>query len=416
MKKFFKSLALASIAMAGMLVSSCQIDDIVTAFVPGDAVATIEVTVTNGLTGENITSQAEISGSSDGNQAIQREGNVLTLKGKAISKQNVTVVAKYGAYEGQTVVHINSALAGSTAKYAATVIIVPAEAAVATITVSVVDSETGEDVTAEAELSATSDVAGQLIEKAGNVLTLKGAKEFNGVPEQNVKVVAKYNDNEADRTVRVNYLRAGLANYAVTIILGDGPVPPVVETSYSCTPVSDEIVDEIVGTFYPSHQASHSHDGKNWAFNETEFILNAKFNWLACYGSEGAGMMPAGEDVIRPEEIVTLLAFWNTLNVFTYKEEEVEITFPVSAFAMYTLVGTQFLSEKVYNVTRWEKIDGVEQDPVVIGKITVPSIDTMVTPLEAPIPGHEGHYHEGHGHADTHGYSNNAGGGIVWGD
>lgn len=413
MKKFFKSLALASIAMAGMLVSSCQIDDIITAFVPGDAVATIEVTVTNGLTGEDITSKAQLSASSDGNQAIEVAGNVLTLKGKAISKQKVTVVAKCDGYEGQTEVQINPLLAGGVAKYAASITIIPAEAAVATITVKVL-TEAGDDVTSQSEISATSD-GSQAVEKAGNVLTIKGSKEFNGVAEQNVKVVAKYDDKTAENTVHVNYLRAGEAKYAVTIVVdGTLPPPPVVEVSYTCNMVSYDIVDELVGKFSPSHQAGHSHDGSIWAYNATEFILKAKFNWNAYYGTVEVGLMQGAD--IRDEEIPTLNSFFNALNVITYKEEQVEVEFPISAFAMYTVFGTQFLSEKVYNVTRWETIGGVEQDPVVIGKISVYAVDTQVEYMEKAVPGHEGHYHEGHGHADTHGYSNNAGGGIVWGD
>lgn len=323
MKKFFKSLALASIAMAGMLVSSCQVDDIVTAFVPNAAVATIKVTVTDAVNGTDITSVAELSASSTGNQVLEREGNVFTLKGnKNLSAQTVTITATYNGVTGTDEVKINALLAG------------------------------------------------------------------------------------------------GLAEYKAHVLVGKitPPTPPEpdVVTSYALNLVGYDNTD-IVGTFQPSHQQGHSHSGSIWAFNETEFILNAKFNWHAIYGVYEVAGMP-DQSKMRESENITFNAFYNALNNITAEEEDIEVVFPISAFAMYTIVGTITDTVKSYEVVREESVDGTVLPPVVIGTIKVKSYSTQVEYKEQAVPGHEGHYHEGHGHADTHGYSNNAGGGIVWGD
>lgn len=322
MKKFFKSLATASIAMVGMLVSSCQIDDITTAFVPTEAVATIKVTVTDAVNGTDITSEAVIEASSDANLVVKVEGNLLTLKGNpSLSEQHVTVSATYKGVTGTDVVLVNKLLAGGKAEYKSTVLV-------------------------------------------GKI-----------VP----------------------------------------PTPdPHVVTTYACIGGETKVEMTVEGTFDPSHQAGHGHDGKVWAYNQTEFILDAKFMWEAESGNLEVAAMPTGD--IREGENGTLYAFYNALNVDNYSKDKVEVLYQVSAFAMYTVTATKTLYSKTYKVVRYETIDEEEQPEVVIGTITVFSVTTQCEPIETAIPGHEGHYHAGAGHADVHGYSKNAGGGIVWGE
>ena len=55
-------------------------------------------------------------------------------------------------------------------------------------------------------------------------------------------------------------------------------------------------------------------------------------------------------------------------------------------------------------------------EAIAIGEITVHSVEyDSIQAEEAAIPGHEGHYHQGHGHEHGHG-AENAGGGIIWAD
>lgn len=324
MKKFFKILALASIAMVGMLVSSCQVDDIETAFVPNAAKATILVRVYDQATGYDVTQVSQITTSSSGNQALEdkgydaeKEGWVFELNGnKALSAQKVTVTA---TYKGDT---------------------------------------------------ATDEVDVRAILPGGHV---------------------KY----------MSY---------VFVAEHPGPTP---EIYYNMQFAGNEDVETITGTFNPRDHKGHSHDGSVWAFNETEFILNAKFNWVDSFGVFEVAPMPTPE--MRSDEWLILQGFTANIekNIVEFEEE---VEFPISAFAMYTLVGSQFVSSKNYEVYRYETIGEEVLEPVLIGTISAFDVATQVEYMEQSIPGHEGHYHEGHGLPDTHGYSNNAGGGIVWGE
>ena len=325
MKKFFKSLALASIAMVGMLVSSCQVDDIVTAFEPNAATALILVRVYDQATGYDVTAASQITASSSANMAPanefyspEDEAYVFEYKGnKALSAMKVTIAATYKGDTATDEVDVRAVLPGGKAKYPSYVF------------------------------------------------------------------VAEH----------------------------PGPTP---EIKYSLERGETELGEPIVGTFNPRSHESHAHDGSVWAFNESEFMLNAKFNWNYQFGI--TEIAPLAGPEMTSDEWTLLQGFIQTTIPYWYNEGEELTEFSISAFAMYTLIGTKTVDYTHYDFVRYETVGEEVLPPVTIATVTVTKVNTQVDYKESAMPGHEGHYHYGHGHSDVHGYSNNAGGGIVWGD
>lgn len=126
MKRFFKSLAFASAALAGFLMTSCTVEEIKTTFEPSAAEATIEVSVFDAANGVDVTSSATINQpTSTGSNSISVKGNVITITGNyAIAEQTVTFTATYaGVTSAPVSVPVNSLLAGGVAKYAALAIV-----------------------------------------------------------------------------------------------------------------------------------------------------------------------------------------------------------------------------------------------------------------------------------------------------
>ena len=124
MKKLFQTLALVSLATAGMIVSSCEVENISTTFEPSPAVTTVTVTVYDIANGsKDVSSEAKIT--TDINSAnVSINGNVITITGTpAISAQKFNVFASLGNSNGSTPVSISAVLAGGQADYAATVLI-----------------------------------------------------------------------------------------------------------------------------------------------------------------------------------------------------------------------------------------------------------------------------------------------------
>lgn len=327
MKKFFKILALASIAMVGMLVSSCQVDDIVTAFEPNAATSTILVKVYDQATGNYVTQASQITASNTANLAIaneyynaEKDEYVIEYKGnKALSAMTVTVSATY--------------------------------------------------------------------------------KDYTGIDEFDVRAV----------------LPGGHAIVPSVVLIAEHP-GPTPEIWYSLERGETEEGEPVVGTFNPRGHEGHSHDGSVWAINETEFALIAKFNWSYQYGTPKSEIRQLPTPEMRDDEWTLLQGYISTNIPDWYEEGEMEEEFKISAFAMYTLFATQTVDWTHYDFVRYETVGEEVLPPVTIATLEVPRISTQWEYMEKAIPGHEGHYHEGHGLPDTHGYSNNAGGGIVWGE
>lgn len=188
---------------------------------------------------------------------------------------------------------------------------------------------------------------------------------------------------------------------------------------YDFTPYEPE-TKVVVGNFFSTHghatfpypyshaQIGHGHgegDG-NWLVNETEFMLETTVKYDATYGQK----VDVAYDMTKISmaefrKLKDLEKLYNT----GVNTEEKTLDIKVSAFAMYTAYATKTTISHDFDIVR-------VKTRVKVGGGTLYKYSTQAEYVEAAIPGHEGHYHYGHGHADTHGYSGNAGGGIIWAD
>ncbi|MCQ2165860.1 MAG: DUF3869 domain-containing protein [Bacteroidales bacterium] len=520
MKKFFKNLAFASLAIAGILVSSCKIEDINTTFQPKNAEATITVTALDALNANlNITNDPELklSASSTANVVIEQSGNVFSIKGApALPEQTVTISADYKGETASSTVKINSLLAGGIADYTSTVVVGTPDPtpAYAFIAVTVWDNEDGVDVTEKANLDIEYDGDFQAAISKGTI-TIEGE---NGIPAMPAKITAIYYKGErtlkGEATLNIDKIEKwDYKNYAVTIALGVAPVtepaevsitvlvydfltetfvtedaevlasssltgsltptgnvftitgteeapaipaqqiyigakyngkyaaeetlnlgelPPGATLPYEITvPVDSPAIyplqqageptsTKVVGTFFsPNGHQTYTHDYKHattghgegegqWLYNETEFILVADTEYKSEYGVVES--VPEYTDAATEIEKAIVDSYAELLDNPVAKTETKKLPMKISAFAMYSAYGTKIYTTTVYNVIR--HITGKED--VVVGTITVKEVATQAEYCEAAMPGHSGHYHYGHGHDDVHGYSSNAGGGIIF--
>lgn len=520
MKKFFKNLAFASLAIAGILVSSCKIEDINTTFQPTNAVATITVTALDALNANlNITNDPELklSASSTANVVIEQSGNVFSIKGApALPEQTVTISADYKGETASSTVKINSLLAGGQASYAATVVVgtAPVAVATATVQVSVWDNVSGKDVTAEATYSYSGVPSGYSVDetKGSYIITCK-----DGISAFNFEVTATYGGNSNKATVAIgNIAQADTKAYKASIAVGQTPEPvktPAVakihvtvvdgtlqkdvtdgseikaefigespkeslktvgnvvtvtageslelknvgvlitakyqefegETEFEITEVlegvvadytatiiiknpakyfpekvSEEVTKVDVGTFFSTHglhtythdyshaTTGHGHGTGEWLYNESEFILNTTVDFENEYGTIGTSTKFASGCTATDMKMVVY--YGEALYGKQAVKEPAQLKIKVSAFAMYSAFCTKTHTSTTYNIIRREE----GKDDVLVGTVKVLTIATQAEYCEAAIPGHDGHYHYGHGHDDVHGYSSNAGGGIIF--
>lgn len=328
MKKFFQNLALASLVITGILVSSCQVEDIQTTFEPSNAVATITVTVIDASHANadvSHSSDLRLEASSTANCIIKISGNELTIEGgPALQKQDVTITAFYEDLSGKTTKTVNSLLAG------------------------------------------------------------------------------------------------GKASYDATILVGTAPSPS--GAKYFAIEQGIEIKDVKVGTFTSSHGLhTYTHDyshattgygfgeGK-WLYNESEFILKTSVVYENEHGTIGVSTEFAEGHTV--EDMKNVMYYSEALYGKKAVKESEPYEIKVSAFAMYSAFCTKTSLCTTYDIIRREE----GKDDFIAGKVRVITVETQIEYCEAAIPGHEGHYHYGHGHDDIHGYSSNAGGGIVFAD
>lgn len=280
------------------------------------------------------------------------------------------------------------------------------EDAVATITCSATRIDTGEDITAQVTFNASP------ANSANNVITLTGNPS---IAATSVKVDASWEHNGTTYTeshvVPINALLAGgKASYTATFVLGVYTNPE--DMKFYEEFVSSE-VSSVKRTYFTrfDHSALHTHDGAEWAYNATEFVKYAIVNYQVISSEHVTGVNY--DKYINYKSIV---------DRFT-KNHEIEpeivddtVTFPVSAWSMYTAYIDVNTLHKVYNVICENKMG----DKTVIAKFFVDSKGTAFNHEEAAHPNHASHYVEGHGVDDpeqSHGHgSQNAGGGIVIAD
>ncbi len=289
-----------------------------------------------------------------------------------------------------------------------------------TVEVTVNDINTGDPVASGYTLSIAGWDA-----PTGNVFTYQAA-EGKAIPETNVTLTVVYEEQTTEVPVHINKLAAGAeAKYTVTVAAGkiDIPAPPVVEPPIVTpddviTYVADgeASVATVVKTYYAeySHAQTHFHDGSNWAVNPTEFMLVPSFTYQS-YASYTVATLVSAEEGY--ENLVA--PFVNALTAGPIVSNEVYNP-QISAYSIYRVFSEVYESTQNYNVI--VKVGGSSENIKVIGDIDVKSYSVKADKDEQAIPDSYGHghyshyYHAGHGQADAHGYSANAGGGIVLAD
>ncbi len=325
MKNFFQNLALASLAITGILVSSCQVEDIQTTFEPKPAVATITVKVFDVTDANNdVTSKANLFTDSN-NANIKIVGNVITVTGTPeIAAQTFTVFATVdGLSSGDTKVDIPSLLAGGQAQIPATILV---------------------GKLAEGYRLGTRRVIGPTME-VGRFESLFG---------------------HATHTHSYKYATVG-------------------------------------------HNSDI--DGE-WLYNETEFILNTEVEYNSLCGVSKDYSYCNINDKATQNDIPIVNAYYDAYLLNSVVAEKKKLPITVSAFSMYSVFGCRLIYIEEYTVIR----ENADETETTIATFGIGNVVTTVEYCEAAIPGHEGHYHFGHGHDDIHGYSSNAGGGIFLGE
>lgn len=320
MKKLFQTLALVSLATAGMIVSSCEVENIKTTFEPSPAVTTVTVTVYDIANGsKDVSGEAKIT--TDINSAnVSINGNVITITGTpAISAQKFNVFASLGNSNGSTPVSISAVLAG------------------------------------------------------------------------------------------------GQADYAATVLIGE------IAKDYECVYLTQEISIDY-GTFFSTHgKDTYTHDYKHattghgvgrgkWLYNETEFILKTSVDYESITGVSEEYSSCKIYDEATDNDIPAILAYYDAYLKNAVESETKTLNIKVSAYAMYSAYGKRVLHTDMWIVNRLNSDDTKTK----IGYLRIANVETTAEYCEAAMPGHEGHYVHGHGHDDVHGYSSNAGGGIMW--
>ena len=283
------------------------------------------------------------------------------------------------------------------------------DAAEATITVTVVNLGTGEDVTSVATISTS---AGSV---SGNKIILVGN---NSISQTTVNVTASYvapnGTYSTTEPVTVNALRAGGKAY-YSVIINVGEVTPIGEYTFEVVDVEDgDPIDEI--TYFD--KATIEEASKKWAHNESEYLLRGTVTYQTKVGKE---VYQDGYRAEGWEEIVDKLVadFESTISL-DIEDETADIV--VSAWSYYTAwvtLTTQMWTKEFYAIDKMG-------NKTLIGDTGYFEYSSTYEYDEMASPSHASHYVAGHGvdddpHGHGHGHSSghggdNAGGGIVLGD
>jgi len=279
------------------------------------------------------------------------------------------------------------------------------DAAEAYITVQVINLATAENVTAQSTItSAPGSVSGNLVMLVGN----------NTITETTVDVTATYtapNGKKYSTTqpVIVNALRAGGKAY-YNIVINVGEITPMEDYTFGYIETVKGSADE---TFY-FDKASIKESGKEWAHNESEYLLRGTVTYKIMSGCDVYADAAASD--FWKEKFESFVADFEKLNPIVEEDKTANIT--VSAWSYYTAYVTRTF-EDVERI--WIAVDkmGNEQE---VGTIHYwDYVKCVYTYDEMASPSHAAHYVYGHGHDDAHGHSsghggNNAGGGIAFAD
>lgn len=287
--------------------------------------------------------------------------------------------------------------------------------AVATIEVKCVDVVSGEVKTPT--LTSTAGVV------SGSTVTITGNPT---IAEQDVTVTAAYEGKTYSSTVKVDALRANGKGYYTTLIL--------LGTSYAKDFEYELVAGEwekgqskVFSNFTPYNHAAHvqhsyTHDGHvfdSWARNDSEWMLEAKFDYPVLLSLHSYTMIPVTKDaadhvnIISSYEKAFKLIPWDKLS---YEGTDVFET-KISAYCLYLGYVYRRIDRLPYDLVVTSKKDSSLKATIATFYVTA-NHTSDVNILEIADPAGHGHYVPGHGHVDAHGHGldNNAGGGIVFAD
>lgn len=227
--------------------------------------------------------------------------------------------------------------------------------------------------------------------------TITGAETITGTPSiaaGSVTITAK-TANGSTGSVTVNYdaVEAGnTATYSPIIYLS-GDLFTLVQKGKAVAGASETINGNVTA---PSHVA---HDKSQWLWNKSDYTMKFKAEW-----DETATAKYTITETF--ENSTQLQAYVKGLSTeFTAKGSETFVIAPWEAFSTeYTITEATI----TYNVVSVENNDFIVAEVEVVN----PIYKVEVAAKRQAIPGHEGHWHNGHAH--SHGESTNAGGGIGW--
>lgn len=169
-------------------------------------------------------------------------------------------------------------------------------------------------------------------------------------------------------------------------------------------------------THYPTH--NYSHDGIDiWYYNDSGFMLEGTAIYNDIWWDDVVTNL-VNHNILGFEGIVENVVNSNS-DSWIFENEEYD--FIVSAWAMWNVVQTNYwykLPVTVYAFKDANKNGKREagEEYLELGTFDWTEYETVrVQVRELAYPGHEGHYHYGHGH-DAEGSMPNAGGGISYND
>lgn len=262
--------------------------------------------------------------------------------------------------------------------------------ATATIEVTVYDVLLGRNVT-------NFSVAAEGATVSGTNVVLTGNKSISATT---VDVTVTYNGESKTQAVAVSDVPAGgVATCYAIFVMGT----PAGEYTYELQEKDSNTVTET--GYVTSGDYSHSHNGIDyWYANESEFILTPVITYTRYSGSEVVSSTDATE------------GFENIFEGFKAAYNggiiEVEDTYQptISAWSWFYVYQTRDTKTTDYVLVATK--DGVDQE---VGSFTVKAIaNGVISYKEIANPDGHGHYVYGHGSHDVHGYSENAGGGIIF--
>lgn len=216
--------------------------------------------------------------------------------------------------------------------------------------------------------------------------TITGADKISknaSIPAGTVTITAAYKGANGSQTVAYDALTiGGKRTINVTVMISSG---------YTITAGDPTVLT----TIYTLGDATHSHNGENWALNDNDYILVRDITYKVF------NKQVATTDVSK----VDLSTFINALN-YGDKSTTGVLSLKVSAWAYYRAWTTKLTTTTKYTITR-------KGNNEVLGTVVVVS-DSSTSAEYQETASDNSHYHYGHGHG--HGTGNNAGGGIVYAD